>query len=137
MRGAYSSKQGIVAGEALQANVRLRSEAAGAGSRAKHPISEKRAAGSVPEVGFKDGKVVHVDKYPGGSPAGVRTADLAIAMQSVRPDDWQDLVGKAGGGHSYRCQRHEAWSRSSSRTRAASRRRPVSNPRNCGQLHRA
>ena len=34
------------------------------------------------------GKIVHVDKHPGGSPADVRTTDRAVAKLSIHPDDW-------------------------------------------------
>ena len=51
----------------------------------------------VPEVGFNKGKVISVNKNPGGEPTGARTADLGTAKQPINPADWDSLKGQQGG----------------------------------------
>jgi hypothetical protein len=103
LRKTYASKQGMEAGKALQENVATRSEAAAANRSVVGPPDPRTpnfgdASGRlVPEMGFKDGAIHHVNKYPGGSPAGSRTLDLGVAKEPIAPSDWQGLVGQKGG----------------------------------------
>ena len=114
LRQAYGSKQGMEASEALQKNIRTRSEAAAnrsgaprldeASGKMVYPPADSvtphfgDASGRlVPELGFKDGAIIHVDRSPGGSPGGSRTLDLGVAKEPIAPTDWPSLVGKKGG----------------------------------------
>ena len=95
LRKAYSRTQGQVAGDYLQSNLRSRSDAfAGFNS---DPHFGEASGRLVPEVGFKDGTTIHIDKYPGGSPKGSRTLDIGVTSQSIAPVDWPSLKGTPGG----------------------------------------
>jgi RHS repeat-associated protein len=95
LRLKYATKQGIEAGQALKENVATRSAAAAAGSKDIAHFGEASQK-LVPEVAFDKGKVISVNKNPGGEPEGARTADLAIAKKPTPPAEYESLQGNKG-----------------------------------------
>ena len=96
LRLKYATKQGVEAGQTLKQNVTDRSAAASVRSK-DIPNFGDASAKLVPEVGFNKGKVISVNKNPGGEPTGARTADLGTAKQPINPADWDSLKGQQGG----------------------------------------
>lgn len=96
LRRAYSVKQGTEASTALQENILERSE--GAAARSKENPNFGPASGRlVPEIGFQNGDVIHVNEPPGGAPAGSRTVDIGVTREPLPPSQWPDLVDQRGG----------------------------------------
>ena len=91
----YSAKQGVEAGHVVKDNIQARSQAAADGLK-ETPHFGEASQKLIPEVGFKDGKIISVGKNPGGEPRGARTADLGVANKPTPPSKWNELVGQKG-----------------------------------------